>query len=171
MKKRILRFMVAICLAFGIISATGGSIGPVDVVTTAYAAPGDEKTDTNSTTGGTGDEKGIKGDEDANLNITLDENGNLTGGITNKGTDGKGGTIDTGNKILETLSLVFTLVLAAAAIVLAIIFVVHCVSLAKDGNNPQGKSSSINGLIMTAVAAILCGGSAVFMGMFFNVFR
>lgn len=110
--------------------------------------------------------QGIGGSE--NVDISVDANGNLTGTTV----DGsKGGTIDTGNKILKTLTMILTLFMAGAAIVLAIIFICHSVNLGKNATNPNGKSSAVSGLIWTIIAAALCGGVAVFMGLFFNLFR
>lgn len=169
MRKQFLRLILAVCFVFSGIGFVECTDCPISTIIVAHAnGAGGTGTDTSNSTDSDG--KGITGDENATLNITLDKDGNLTGGIAgNEG--GTTGTVDTGNKILETLALVFTIVLAAASIILGIIFVLHCVSLAKDGNNPQGKSASITGLIMTAVAAVLCGGVGVFLGMFFNVFR
>lgn len=167
MKKQILRLMVAMCFVFGVMGVSEYTNSPFTTTIVAHATNegGEDNTTTSSDK-----TQSIEADDNATLKIQLDSNGGLKGGIAS-GKNGKDGTITTGNKILGTLSLVFTIVLAAASIILGIIFVIHCVSLAKDGNNPQGKSASINGLIMTAVAAVLCGGACVFLGMFFNVFR
>lgn len=105
------------------------------------------------------------------LQISVGENGELTGDSIVDGDKSKNTTIKTGNKILNILATFFTLVLGGACIILAIIFIIHCVSLAKNATSPQAKSMSVNGLILTAVAAVLCGGTSVFIAMFFNIFR
>lgn len=113
---------------------------------------------------------GELGDYSTKLEISVGDDGELSGSTVSNG-DAKGSTIKTGNKIIKIITTIYTLIAAGAAIVLAIIFIVHAVSLAKNGSNPQGKSMSVNGLILTGVAAALVGGSAVFVAVFFNVFR
>lgn len=130
------------------------------VPVSANSRTGQAATEANNTS------QGIGGSE--SVDISVDANGNLTGTTV----DGsKGGTIDTGNKFLKTLTMILTLVIAGAVIVLAIIFICHCVSLSKNATNPNGKSSAVSGLIWTVIAVALCGGVAVLMGLFFNIFR
>lgn len=130
-----------------------------------------QTTQAGSTQAGSTEQANLK-DYSNKLNIGVDSNGNLTGqSISNSGKDSKDNTVRTGNKIIDILTTVYTLVAAGAAIVLAIIFIVHAVSLGKNASNPQGKSASVNGLILTGVGSALVGGSAVFVALFFNVFR
>ena len=106
------------------------------------------------------------------LDIRVDENGGgITGESVPSGSETKNQTVKTGNKIINIITTIYTLVAAAGGIILGIVFIIHAVSLAKNGTNPQGKSQAVNGLILTGVAAALVGGSAIFVALFFNVFR
>ena len=117
------------------------------------------------------EEDGDLSDYSNKLQISVGEDGELTGDSIIDGDKSKNATVKTGNKILNILTALFSLVLGGAGIVLGIIFITHCVSLAKNGTSPQGKSMSVNGLILTGIAAALCGGAGVFIALFFNIFR
>lgn len=123
--------------------------------------------------GGSGSsEDGNLGEYSSKLDIKVGDDGEITGeSVPGSGSNSKNQTIKTGNKIINIITTVYTLVAAGAGIVLGIIFIVHAVSLGKNGTNPQGKSQAVNGLILTFVAAALTGGSAIFVALFFNVFR
>lgn len=158
-----MKFLLGVCMAFGLVSFANPTV--LNVPGAVVHATNDQTTSKQKST----TEEGISEGDNSNLNIQIGDDGELTGGIA--GTTDKKGTITTGNKILTTLRYILTFVIGGGSIIIAIFFVIHAVKLAKDGDNPQGKSASINGLILTAIAAALVGGTAIFMGLFFNLFK
>lgn len=101
------------------------------------------------------------------LNVTISNKGELSGGIID---GGETSTIETGNTLIGKLKLIFVIVMGAATVILAIIFVFNCVQLAANANKPNAKQVSYSAILTVLIATVLCGATTIILGLSFNLF-
>ena len=76
-----------------------------------------------------------------------------------------------GNEVLTREHTMVMFVLAIAAGIMTIIFIIKAVKLGKSGDNPQERSRAIAGLIVLFIAIALLGGYMLFSSLAFNFFK
>ena len=91
------------------------------------------------------------------------KDGKLTTGCSSTDMEG------VGNHVLKKEHTLVLFVIAIAAGIMTIIFVIKAVNLAKSGDNPQERSRAIAGLIVLFIAIALLGGYTLFSALAYNL--
>lgn len=74
-----------------------------------------------------------------------------------------------GSRILAEYRNVIVGVSGVATLTFVILFIVNFMKLGKSAGNPQERSNSIMGIIITGIAAAGCGGVMLFVSFFYNL--
>jgi hypothetical protein len=113
--------------------------------------------------GATTDTSGTDGISGCDLSKMEVKDGKLTTGCSSTNMEG------VGNHVLEKEHTLVLFVIAIAAGIMTIIFVIKAVNLAKSGDNPQERSRAIAGLIVLFIAIALLGGYTLFSALAYNL--